>query len=45
MDNKKLEVTDIIISGAFVSAENAIRDMIEIDFCEEVSEIIEENKE
>ena len=42
---KKLEVNDIIITGAFVSAENAIRDMIEIDFCKEVSEIIEENKE
>ena len=39
---KKLEVTDIIISGAFASTENAIIDMIEKDFSNVVSEIIRE---
>ena len=42
---KKLEVNDIIITGAFASSENAIRDMIEKDFTNEIGEIIEENKE
>lgn len=37
---KKLEVNDIIISGAFASTENAIRVMIEKDFSNEVGEII-----
>jgi|LakMenEpi03Aug12_release.lakeMendotaPanAssembly.Ray.scaffolds.fasta_scaffold241778_2 hypothetical protein len=39
---KKLEVNDIIISGAFASTDNAIVDMIEKDFSNEVSEIIRE---
>ena len=38
---KKLEVNDIIISGAFASTENAIRDMIEKDFSNEVGEILQ----
>jgi hypothetical protein len=42
---KKLEVNDIIISGAFASTENAIRGMIEKDFSTEVIEIIEENRQ
>lgn len=42
---KKLEVNDIIISGAFASTENAIVDMIEKDFSNEVDEIIEENRQ
>jgi hypothetical protein len=41
---KKLEVNDIIISGAFASTENAIRGMIEKDFSNEVDEIINEKK-
>jgi hypothetical protein len=42
---KKLELNDIIISGAFASSENAIRDMIEEDFSKEVGKIIIDNKE
>lgn len=41
---KKLELNDIIISGAFASSENAIRDMIEEDFSKEVGKIIIDNK-
>ncbi|WP_396141059.1 hypothetical protein [Flavobacterium sp.] len=42
---KKLEVNDIIISGAFASTENAIRGMIEKDFSKQVGEIIEKNRQ
>jgi hypothetical protein len=41
---KKLEVNDIIISGAFASNENAIIDMIEKEFSNEVGKIIIDNR-
>jgi hypothetical protein len=42
---KKLEVNDIIISGAFASTDNAIVDMIEKDFSNEIGKIIIDNKQ
>jgi hypothetical protein len=41
---KKFSVNDIIISGAFASTDNAIVDMIENDFNNEVDEIIIDKK-
>jgi NAD(P)H-flavin reductase len=41
---KKLGVNDIIISGAFASTKNAIEDMIEKDFSNEVDEIFIEKR-
>ncbi len=41
---KKLELNDIIISGAFAFFENAIRDMIEEYFSKEVDEIFIEKR-